>query len=68
MRETLYTWLSTGSRTATATRLGVHENTVRQRLQSAVDVLGTNYLERRAELLSALKIRCALGPIGRPGR
>lgn len=67
MRETLYTWLSTGSRTATATRLGVHENTVRQRLQSAVDVLGTNYQERRAELLSALKIRCALGPISRTG-
>ncbi|SEG93103.1 PucR C-terminal helix-turn-helix domain-containing protein [Actinacidiphila yanglinensis] len=66
MRETLYTWLSTGSRTVTATRLGVHENTVRQRLRSAADVLGANYQQRRTELLSALKIRCALGPMDAP--
>jgi hypothetical protein len=55
-RETLLAWLSTGSQSAAATRLGVHENTVRQRIRYAEEVLGEGLSERRAEVLAALRL------------
>ncbi|MFE6904167.1 PucR family transcriptional regulator [Streptomyces sp. NPDC057717] len=61
IRKTLYVLLSSGSRTATASELGVHENTVRQRLHFVTEVLGPDYSNRRSELLAALKICRALG-------
>ncbi|MGW6901572.1 PucR family transcriptional regulator [Streptomyces sp. NPDC054919] len=61
IRKTLYVLLSSGSRTATASELGVHENTVRQRLHFVMEVLGPDYSNRRSELLAALKICRALG-------
>ncbi|EPD63560.1 hypothetical protein HMPREF1211_02687 [Streptomyces sp. HGB0020] len=60
MRETLSAWLSSGTHTATAARLGIHENTVRLRLNAVADILGAGYLERRAELLVALRLCNAL--------
>lgn len=56
MRETLSVWLSCGTHTATAARLGIHENTVRLRLSSVTEMLGAGYLERKAELLVALRL------------
>lgn len=64
MRETLYVWLRSGSQTATAARLGVHENTVRMRLGSVAETLGPDHLERRTELLVALRLCRALGASG----
>ncbi|MFJ9031043.1 PucR family transcriptional regulator [Streptomyces sp. NPDC102274] len=61
IRKTLFVLLSSGSRTATASELGVHENTVRQRLHFVTEVLGPDYSNRRPELLAALKICRALG-------
>ncbi|KIF77601.1 hypothetical protein QR77_34730 [Streptomyces sp. 150FB] len=60
IRETLFAWLSSGSRVVAASELGVHENTVRLRLDAAADVLGHGYTDRRAELLTALRICRAL--------
>ncbi|MFC9530332.1 PucR family transcriptional regulator [Streptomyces sp. NPDC056975] len=56
MRETLSVWLSCGTHTATAARLSIHENTVRLRLNSVTEMLGAGYLERKAELLVALRL------------
>ncbi|MFD9738694.1 PucR family transcriptional regulator [Umezawaea sp. NPDC059074] len=61
MRETLLAWLSTGSQTTAAARLGIHLNSLRLRLASAAEVLGPDYPEHRTELLVALRIRRALG-------
>ncbi|WP_212909829.1 CdaR family transcriptional regulator [Streptomyces sp. TS71-3] len=64
MRETLSVWLSCGTHTATATRLGIHENTVRLRLNSVAEALGPRYLERKTELLVALRLSDALAISG----
>lgn len=61
IRETLLASLATGSHARAAAELGVHENTVRLRLRSAVDVLGDALHDRRTELLVALRLRRALG-------
>ncbi|MFD3590417.1 PucR family transcriptional regulator [Streptomyces sp. NPDC058683] len=61
IRQTLLAWLSSGSRTATASELGVHENTVRQRLNFAAEVLGPDFVSRRSELLVALRVCRAVG-------
>lgn len=60
MRETLCVWLSCGTHTATAARLGIHENTVRLRLNAVSSQLGARYLERKTELLVALRLSSAL--------
>lgn len=61
IRETLLTSLATGSHARAAVELGVHENTVRLRIRSAIDVLGDILHERRTELLVALRLCRALG-------
>jgi hypothetical protein len=61
-RETVLAWLSTGSQSAAATRLGVHENTVRQRIRHAEEVLGDSLVDRRAEVLAALRLQPLFGP------
>jgi len=62
VRETLLAWLSTGSQTSAAARLGIHLNSLRLRLASAADTLGPDYLDQRTEILVALRICRALGP------
>lgn len=61
-RDTLLAWLSSGSQAQAAVELGVHENTVRQRIRYAAEELGTSPSERRTELLVALRLCAALGP------
>lgn len=61
IRETLLASLGSGSQAKAAAELGVHENTVRLRLRSAIEVLGDTLSERRTELLVALRLRQALG-------
>jgi PucR-like helix-turn-helix protein/diguanylate cyclase with GGDEF domain len=56
LRETLLAWLATGSHVSAAAVLGVHENTVRNRIRTAEDVLGTSLLPRRTELQVALRL------------
>jgi hypothetical protein len=60
--ETLLAWLTTGSQSRAATRLGVHENTVRIRIRQAEELLAHGLSERRAEVLAALRLRQLLGP------
>ncbi|HVE27155.1 MAG TPA: helix-turn-helix domain-containing protein [Sporichthya sp.] len=62
--ETLLAWLTTGSQSRAATRLGVHENTVRIRIRQAEEILAHGLSERRAEVLAALRLRQLLR---RPG-
>lgn len=61
IRETLHAFLASGSQTSTASLLGVHENTVRLRLQAVAETLGPHYAERRTELLVALRLCRRLG-------
>jgi hypothetical protein len=61
-RDTLLAWLASGSQAQAAVELGVHENTVRQRIRYAAEELGTGPSQRRTELLVALRLRAALGP------
>ncbi|HEX3780792.1 MAG TPA: helix-turn-helix domain-containing protein [Pseudonocardiaceae bacterium] len=61
IRETLTVWLTTGSQTATADQLGIHLNSVRLRLNTAGEALGPGGLDRRTELLTALRITDAVG-------
>lgn len=61
IRGTLFEWLSTGSQILTASRLGIHENTVRLRLATAANALGPDFADRRIELLTALRLHRALG-------
>jgi PucR-like helix-turn-helix protein len=60
-RDALFAWLSTGSQKVAAARLGLHLNSVRLRLNAAAETLGPQYLERRTELLVALRICRRLG-------
>ncbi len=61
-RDTLLAWLACGSQAQAAVELGVHENTVRQRVRHAAEALGDALVERRTEVLVALRLRGALGP------
>lgn len=61
IRGTLFAWLSSGSQTLTASRLGIHENTVRLRLATAANALGPDFADRRIELLTALRLHRVLG-------
>lgn len=56
LRETLLTWLTMGSYADSAALLGVHENTVRNRLRAAQDILGVSLAGRRTELMLALRL------------
>lgn len=60
-RETLLAWLETGSSSAVAARLFLHENTVRMRVNQAQELLPTDLRDRRAEVLAALRLRTLLG-------
>ncbi|SEN78672.1 PucR family transcriptional regulator [Actinacidiphila rubida] len=64
LRKTLSVWLSCGSQTLTASRLGIHENTVRLRIATASRTLGPCLLDRRTELLIALRL-CGVVGAGR---
>jgi hypothetical protein len=62
IREALLVWLQTGSHVAAAATLGVHENTVRNRVRQAEDLLpGGVTLQRRTELQVALRLQRVLG-------
>jgi DNA-binding PucR family transcriptional regulator len=56
LRETLLAWLATGSVVSAAALLEVHENTIRNRLRQAEDMLGIVIHQRRTELQVALRI------------
>jgi hypothetical protein len=56
VRETLEAWLVTGSYVGAAAMLGVHEQTVRQRLRRLEDALGRSLHDRRTELHVALRL------------
>jgi sugar diacid utilization regulator len=60
LRETLLAWLATGSHVSAAAMLGVHENTVRNRIRAAEDILGSSLLPRRTELQVALRLGSVL--------
>jgi hypothetical protein len=62
IREALLVWLSAGSHVTAAATLGVHENTVRNRVRQAEDLLpGGVTLGRRTELQVALRLQRVLG-------
>jgi DNA-binding PucR family transcriptional regulator len=56
-RETLLTWLVTGSSSQAAAALWIHENTVRVRTAQAEEMLPGELRTRRAEVLAALRLR-----------
>jgi hypothetical protein len=60
LRETLLTWLTTGSHTAAAVILGVHENTVRNRIRQAERLLDVPLRPPRTELQVALRLERVL--------
>jgi sugar diacid utilization regulator len=60
LRQTLLTWLATGSHVNAAALLGVHENTVRNRVRQAEELLGASLHQRRIELQVALRLERVL--------
>jgi DNA-binding PucR family transcriptional regulator len=60
LRETVLAWLTMGSYGGAAALLGVHENTVRNRLRAAQDILGVSLTAHRTELLVALRLERVL--------
>lgn len=63
LRATLKVFLEeSSSRTATARRLGVHHNTVANRVHACRDLLGRDLNERRVQLEVALALAQLLGP------
>jgi DNA-binding PucR family transcriptional regulator len=63
LRETARVWLTSGSNINTASRLGVHEHTVRNRIAQIEQLVGRSTTERRTELLVALRMRRLLDAI-----
>lgn len=63
IRATLLASLTAGSQAKAAIALGIHENTVRMRIRAAAQELGAALSERRTELLVALRLCEALGPV-----
>lgn len=62
LRETLRAYFSAGQNAAlTAKRLGIHEQTVAQRLGAVEERTGRAVASRRAELETALRIEDYLG-------
>lgn len=68
LRATLAAWFATGhNAAAAAARLGVHEQTVAQRLRTVEERIGRPVAARRAELETALRLRALLvGEAGGP--
>ncbi|HYF27361.1 MAG TPA: helix-turn-helix domain-containing protein [Baekduia sp.] len=64
LRETLLAWLSTGSHVSAAATLGVHENTIRNRIRQAEELLRTPLIHRRTELQVALRLERVLQDAG----
>ncbi|MGH2939649.1 MAG: PucR family transcriptional regulator [Solirubrobacterales bacterium] len=63
LRATLKVFLDErGNRHATAERLGVHVNTVRNRLRTAEELLGDRFRSQPVELHAALAVADRLGP------
>lgn len=60
-RQTLLTFLASGSISQTASQLFLHENTVRTRVGQAQRMLAADLRVRRAEVLVALRLRALLG-------
>ncbi len=60
IRETLLVWLSHGTHVAAAAILGLHENTVRNRVRHAEDLLPGLTAGRRTELQVALRLERVL--------
>lgn len=60
LRETLLTWLTTASHISAAAILGVHENTVRNRIRQAERLLDTPLRPPRTELQVALRLERVL--------
>jgi DNA-binding PucR family transcriptional regulator len=60
-RQTLLTFLASGSISQTASQLFLHENTVRARVGQAQRMLAADLRGRRAEVLVALRLRALLG-------
>ena len=60
-RQTLLTFLSSGSISQAASQLFLHENTVRARVGQAQRMLAADLRDRRAEVLVALRLRTLLG-------
>jgi DNA-binding PucR family transcriptional regulator len=56
IRATVMVLLETGQRTATAKRLGIHQNTVHYRAKNAERMLGHPLSERRFEVEAALRL------------
>lgn len=67
LRETLLVFLETGSQVGAASRLKVHEHTIRNRVRQAEELLGFSLASRRTELELALRLREILGPPDDPG-
>lgn len=62
--ETVEAWMNFGSHIAAAEYLGIHEQTVRNRLARAETLLGTNLRQNRTEIEVALRLRHVLsGPV-----
>ena len=62
LRQTLRAWFAAGhNATAAAAALGVHEQTVAQRLRTVEERTGHPVAARRAELETALRLRDLLG-------
>jgi hypothetical protein len=57
LRDTARVWLTSGSNINTASQLGVHEHTVRNRIAQIEQIVGRSTTERRTELLVALRLR-----------
>ena len=62
LRETLLTSFTYGSHVQTAEQLGLHEHTVRNRIQRAEQILGGRLARRRVEVETALRLHATLGP------
>ncbi len=60
LRETLLAWLSTSSHVSAAASLGVHENTIRNRIRQAEELLDAPLSLRRTELQVALRLERVL--------
>jgi hypothetical protein len=56
LRDTARQWLTTGSNVVTAQRMNVHEHTVRNRLTQIETLVGRPIVNRRTELLVALRL------------
>jgi DNA-binding PucR family transcriptional regulator len=63
LRATLMLYLEeNGSRVATAKRIGVHPNTVANRIRTCRDILGRDVGQEQVPLLVALTLAATLGP------